>query len=236
MLHYGIQYRSHCPPSRFVQAPPQRDRESRRRSRSKSSKLKADLRTVLLAKKTSTKKPWCLWLRASEGRPLWETVVYTSSYGAHLSLVPSGDRSVNPAIPSASGHSGLQRAHLSASARKHSGSGRLATSMEVSRAAAPITPEVKSRETDSLSRQSGSVEASAKCLTMGPADCRKRLQNTFRFSSASLQRGRSPSSGAPAGSRNGTRSRHSLEEWGHRGGPSSQQRVRFYSRYLIVPK
>lgn len=32
-------------------------------------------------------------------------------------------------------------------------------------------------ETGSLSRLSGSMETSAKYLKMGPADCRKRLQN-----------------------------------------------------------
>ncbi len=38
------------------------------------------------------------------------------------------------------------------------------------------------------------------------------------------------------GSDIGTRSRYSLKEGGHRGVSSSRTRVRFYSRYLIVPK
>ncbi len=41
--------------------------------------------------------------------PLWVRVVYTASHGAHLSSVPSGDRSANPATDGASGHRGLQR-------------------------------------------------------------------------------------------------------------------------------
>ncbi|KAL0153066.1 hypothetical protein M9458_051665 [Cirrhinus mrigala] len=54
--------------------------------------------------------------------------------------VPSGDRPVTPAIYGASGHSGLQRAHLAASAQVRSGAGRLAASMEVSRATRLVVP------------------------------------------------------------------------------------------------
>ncbi len=63
---------------------------------------------------------------------------------------------------------------------------------------------------------------------MGPAHCRKRLPNPVkRLSSALFQRGHPHSGGSRAGSGNGTRSmEHSLEEGGHRGGPSSWQRVR----------
>ncbi len=52
------------------------------------------------------------------------------------------------------------------------------------------------------------------------------LQNPVRFSSASIQRGESHSGGPREGSGNGTRSIYYLEEGGHRGGPSSQKRVR----------
>ncbi|KAL0197589.1 hypothetical protein M9458_006129, partial [Cirrhinus mrigala] len=69
--------------------------------------------------------------RMPEGRLLWGSVVYTLSYGARLSSVPLGDRSVNPATYGASGHRGLQRAHLVASTRDRSGAGRLAASKEV---------------------------------------------------------------------------------------------------------
>uniref|UniRef100_A0A673HRL0 Inter-alpha-trypsin inhibitor heavy chain H3-like n=1 Tax=Sinocyclocheilus rhinocerous TaxID=307959 RepID=A0A673HRL0_9TELE len=112
------------------------------------------------------------------GQPVWGRAVYTSSYGARLSSMPSGDRSVNPATSGASGHSSLQQALLSVSARERSGTGRLATSTEVSRAARSSVPrrssasghrashsnntKDQSQETDSLSRLFGSVEASAK--------------------------------------------------------------------------
>ncbi len=65
----------------------------------------------------------------------------------------------------------------------------------------------QSRETGSLSRLFGSVETTAKCVSMGPAHCRERLQNPDGFSSASIQRGESHSGGPRAGSGNGTRSR-----------------------------
>ncbi len=111
---------------------PPRERGSRkeRRSRLKTSKTKVDLRTVLLAKKSSTKKPWCLCPRASEGSPRWGRPVYTSLYGARISPVPSGDWAVNPAIAGASGHSSLQRVHILVSTRSRR------------RRRSPITPKV----------------------------------------------------------------------------------------------
>lgn len=65
------------------------------------------------------------------GRLLWETVVYTSSYGAHLSPVPSGDQSVSPATPGASASASLSIQQETFRLWK-----------QFSRAAAPITPEV----------------------------------------------------------------------------------------------
>ncbi|KAI2651794.1 Protein P [Labeo rohita] len=44
----------------------------------------------------------------------------------------------------------------------------------------------QSREADSVSRTSGSVEASAKHISVGPAYCRERLQNSVRLSAASF--------------------------------------------------
>ncbi len=65
------------------------------------------------------------WPRTYEGRPLWGRAGYTALHGAHLSSVPSGDQSANPA--SVPGRSGFQRALLSvSSARKRSGAERLA--------------------------------------------------------------------------------------------------------------
>ncbi len=40
----------------------------------------------------------------------------------------------------------------------------------------------------------------AKCVSVGPAHCRERLQNPVQFSSASIQRGESHSGGPRAGS------------------------------------
>ncbi len=68
---------------------------------------------------------------------------------------------------------------------------------------------------------------------MGPAYCRKRVQDSARVTSASFQQGIFLSGGPWAGSGNGTRSRYSLEEGGNRGGPSSQQRVRVLQ--LLLP-
>ncbi len=115
--------------------------------------------------------------------PLWGRAVYTSLYGALLSSVPSGDQSANPAgVP---GRSGLPRALLSVPTRKRSGTKRLATSSEVSRAARSAVPCWSSasghracsskytrgqfQETGSLSRSPGGVGAPAKCVSLGPA-------------------------------------------------------------------
>ncbi len=154
----------------------------------------------------------------------------------------SGDRSVTPATLGASGNSDLQRVPLSASGRKRSGPERLATSKNMLRTARSAVScrlsasghqtsssdnnRGQSREVGSLSTLSGSVKASAKYISMGPAHCRERVQDSVRISSASIQRGISHSGGPRAGSGNGTRSRYSLEEGGHRGGPSSRQRFR----------
>ncbi len=66
---------------------------------------------------------------------------------------------------------------------------------------------------------------------MGHAQCRKRLLQR----SAAFQRSHSHACGSHAGSGNGTRIEHSLEEEGHQGGPSSRQRVRILQPYFIVP-
>ncbi len=50
-----------------------------------------------------------------------------------------------------------------------------------------------------------------------------------------FQGGHSHAGGSRAGSGNGTRREHSPEEGGHRGGPSSRQRVRVLQPYFIVP-
>ncbi len=86
------------------------------------------------------------------------------------------------------------------------------------------------------SRLFRSVETTAKCVSVGPAHCRERLQNPVWFSSASIQRGEFHSGGPRAGSGNGTRGKYSLKEGGHRGGPSSRERVRVLQPVLHSSK
>ncbi len=134
------------------------------------------------------------------------------------SSVPSGDRSANPA--SVPGCSGLQPALLSvSSAQKCSGAGRLASPSGVSRAARSAAScqspasghrasrseytRGQSRETGSLTRLFGSVETTAKFVSMGHAQCRTRL--SWR-SAAAFQLSHSHAGGSRAGSGNGTRS------------------------------
>ncbi|KAL0154061.1 hypothetical protein M9458_050635, partial [Cirrhinus mrigala] len=88
----------------------------------------------------------------------------------------------------------------------------------------------------SLSRLFSSVEATAKCVCMGPAHCRKRLLHSVRRPAAALRRGLSHSGGPRAGSGHGTRSRHPSEEGGHRGGPSSREGVRVLQLVLHSSK
>ncbi len=137
---------------------------------------------------------WCPLPRTYEGRPRWGRAAYTVVYGARLSSVPSGDRSANPA--SVPGRSGLQRAHISvSSARKRSGAEMLATPSGVSVAASSAFScrcavpgyqtsrsnytRGQSRETGSLSRLFGSVETTAKCVSMGPAHCREATESRW---------------------------------------------------------
>ncbi len=69
-------------------------------------------------------------------------------------------------------------------------------------------------------------------LSPGHAHCRTRQSGR---SASAFQRGHSHAGESRAGSGNGTRSEHSPEEGGHRGGPSSRQRVRVLQPYFIVP-
>ncbi|KAL1269008.1 hypothetical protein QQF64_031297 [Cirrhinus molitorella] len=138
------------------------------------------------------------------------------------------------------GLSELRRANFPAAARKWYGTGQVAPPRGCQPRGAGTPKQLtrgQPREAGSLSRLSGSVEASAKCLTVGSADCRKRLQNPVRFSCTSLCGGPSHFGGPPADSGDGARSRRSPEEGSHRGGSSSLSRESgFYSRYFIVPK
>ncbi len=61
------------------------------------------------------------------------------------------------------------------------------------------------------------------------------VEQAIAASSCHLSSGSLPRWWVMAGSGNGTRSEHSPEEGGHRGGPSSRQRVRVLQQYFFVP-
>ncbi len=101
------------------------------------------------SKKSSARISWCQWPRALEGRPLWGRAVYTASYGARFSSVPSGDQSSNPA--SVPGCSGLQRALLSVSSA-------LRGSLEQLDRPSPAGPPLQGTELAALSIPEASLE------------------------------------------------------------------------------
>ncbi len=100
--------------------------------------------------------------------------------------------------------------------------------------AAPSTTEA--RETGSLSRLFSSVETTAKCISLGPADCSERHSYSVQHSATAFQRNIFHISESRAGSGIRTISDHSFEEGGHRGGPSSRQRVRVLQPVLHCSK
>ncbi len=83
------------------------------------------------------------------------------------------------------------------------------------------TPEASLERLVPLLDYSSSLETTAKCVSMGPADCRKGVTNSVRFSTTAFQRRDSHTGGPRAGSGYGTRSESPIKEGGHRGGPSS---------------
>ncbi len=149
--------------------------------------------------------------------------------------------------------SGLPRVPLSVlSTRKHSGAESLATPSGISRAATSVVScrsslsghrpssskhtRGQSRETGSLSRLFSSVETTVKCISLGPADCRERLSYSVRRSAATFQKVISHECESRAGSDIRTGGQLSLEEGGHRDGPSSRQRVRVLQPVLRCSK
>ncbi len=80
------------------------------------------------------------------------------------------------------------------------------------------------------------METTAKCISLGPADCRERLSYSVRRSDATFQRVISHVCESLAGSGIRTGGQLSLEEGGHRGGPSSRQRVRVLQPVLRCSK
>ncbi len=138
------------------------------------------------------------------------------------------------------------------SARNRSGAESLVTPSGISRAATSVVscrPSVsghrsssskhtrgQSRETGSLSRLFSSVETTAKCISLGPADCRERLSYSVRRTAATFQRVISHVCESRAGSDIRTGGDLSLKEGGHRGGSSSRQRVRVLQPVLRCSK
>ncbi len=127
--------------------------------------------------------------RTYEGRPLWGRAVYTALHGAHLSSVPSGDQSANPA--SAPGRSGLQRAFLSvSSAQKCSGAGRLATpsgSLEQLDRPSPAGPPLQGTELAALSTPETSLERLVPLVDCSAAW--KLLPNVSRWVTHTVEQG-----------------------------------------------
>ncbi len=80
------------------------------------------------------------------------------------------------------------------------------------------------------------METTAKCVSMGPAYCRERLQNPVRFSSASIQRGEFHFGGPRAGSGNGTGGKYLLRKEAIEVVSLHERESGFYSRYFVVPK
>lgn len=134
---------------------------------------------------------------------------------------------------------GLQWAHISVSARGRCGTGMLVPSEERSRAISSVVPSAtsghqtgfssytrdQSRKTGSLCRIFGCVENSAKHISMGAADHRKGLQNSFWFSSTQVQWDPTHSGRSRAGSGDGIRGKSSVGEGGYKTCSSSWQKV-----------
>ncbi len=81
----------------------------------------------------------------------------------------------------------------------------------------------QSREAGTASRIFDSVETSAKYISLGPADYKKRVSDTVWVSPAQVHGGFVHRGGPPAGSGNGTRNKSSVRERGHRICTSLQQ-------------
>ncbi len=173
-----------------------------------------------------------VWRRTSEGGSYWvercHTVPISPQFSQGIGLLT---------LPVFLGRSRPQRASLSVcSARECSGAEKLAPSSEVSRSSCSNCTRDQSRETDSLSRLFSSVESTAQCVSVGPAHDKGRVSYSIQHPAATLQRGHSYSGRSRAGSGYGTGSRHAVKEGGHRGGPSSRERVRILQPVLHSSK
>ncbi len=161
------------------------------------------------------KSPDTWGCRTSEGRPLWGR---EELQGAYLSPVPSTLRSVRrKGTETRVTPEGVYKTDSSGPAWRCAVTGVRATASNT---------RGQPREAGSLSRLFSSVETTAKCVSMGPSDCRKWVSNSVHFSTAALQRRDSHAGGPRAGSGYGTRSENPIKEGGHRGGPSSREGIR----------
>ncbi len=227
-------YRAAQKQSTAYRAPPHKDWGHGKHTQPQSSKCKMDLRMVINSKKAAGKRSWHPRAQAIEEIPPRSRAVNTSFYGARLPLMSSGDRSANPATLCASGRSGLRRAHVSRSTRKRSGLGVTAPSEEDFRAVSSdascrftvsgrcsvrtntYKSRNQSREAGTPSIIFGSMGTSAKYISLGSADYRKRVSNTVRVSPSKVHGGVVHRGAPPAASGYGTRSESSFRERGHR--------------------
>ncbi len=164
------------------------------------------------------------------------------------------NRSANPATSCASGRSGLQRAHIPRSTRKRSGLGMPAPSEEgfgtvsadascrftASGRRSDCTNRYKSRnqsrEAGTASRIFDSVETSAKYISLGPADYKKRVSDTVWVSPAQVHGVLSTEVAPQQVLAREQEIKALLEKEAIEYVPHSNRETGFYSRYFIVPK
>ncbi len=153
--------------------------------------------------------------RTSEGRPLWGR---KELQGAYLSPVPSTLRSVRrKGTETHVTPEGVYKTDSSGSAWRCTITGVRATVSNT---------RGQPRETGSLSRLFGSMETTARCISMVLQTVEKGYRIQFAFPPPALQRRDSHTGGPRAGSGYGTRSESPIKEGGHRGGPSSREGIR----------
>ncbi len=179
------------------------------------------------------------WPRTYEGRPLWGRVEYTALHGARLSSVPSGDQSANPAMFQGTA---VSSEHFSQFLLPGKGSGaeRLAAPLGISRVARVAGPPLQGTELAALSTPEASLES------LDYFSVWKLLPNVSRWVMHTAKQGYRgtlpppfngviPTLVGPEQALVMEQEVSTPEEGGHRGGPSSRQRVRVLQPYFIVP-
>ncbi len=155
-------------------APPRRDWGAARRA-SQSASKRPDLRSII----SSKKKSWGLRAQDPGGVPpplggAWK--IPTENNDSFLA--PSGGRCSISVATGVSGSSGLQRNVTCSVASCHVSGHRTSN----------IPPSKQSVETSAPFREAGSVEATAKYISVGRKDCRERLQDSVCISASAFQR------------------------------------------------